>query len=194
MITDDKGSISRALDHLKDGSHIDTAARKLWEHAFDKLTRIARGMLKHAPKGAADEEDIALSAFHSLCAGAARGHFPDLDSRDNLWRVLYVITSRKVTARNEHDTTRKRDASRLVDVDIEAVTDLEPGPEFIAMMMDELRFLLSLLRDEGLRRVARLILEGLTNQEIAERLDCHVRTIERKRELIRQAWERESTP
>jgi FixJ family two-component response regulator len=69
--------------------------------------------------------------------------------------------------------------------------DHEPAPEFAVMLVDELRYRLNVLRDDGLRQVAKLILEGWSNQEIAERLDCHVRTIERKRDLIRRAWERE---
>ena len=34
----------------------------------------------------ADEEDVALSAFDSLCRGAVEGRFPRLDDRNDLWR------------------------------------------------------------------------------------------------------------
>jgi DNA-directed RNA polymerase specialized sigma24 family protein len=151
-------------------------------------------MLRDTPRGAADAEDVALSAFQSLCAGAAHGRFPDLESRDNLWRVLYVITLRKAATQREREQAKRRDAARMIDVDIDDIAGHEPGPDFVIMLVDELGFLLGILRDDCLRQVARLILEGLTNQEIAERLDCTVRTIERKRELIRKAWEREQRP
>jgi DNA-directed RNA polymerase specialized sigma24 family protein len=191
MTFGNKGSVTRALDDLKVGGNVDVAAGKLWDHAFNKLIHMARSMLRNAPRGAADEEDVALSALQTLCDGVANGQFPDLDSRDNLWRVLYTITLRKVLARRAHETAQRRDAGRIVDADIEALVDHEPAPELAVMLVDELRFRLSLLRDDSLRQVAKLILEGSSNHEIAERLNCHVRTIERKRDLIRRDWERE---
>jgi len=36
-----------------------------------------------------------------------------------------------------------------------------------------------------------LILEGWSNDEIAAKLECSDRTIERKRKLIRRAWEKD---
>ncbi len=59
------------------------------------------------------------------------------------------------------------------------------------MMVDELRARLELLRDENLRQVALLILEGWSTEEIAAKLECSDRTVERKRKLIRKAWEKE---
>ena len=47
----------------------DDAAQKLWGRYFDRLVHLARGRLRTAPRGPADEEDVALSAFHSLCDG-----------------------------------------------------------------------------------------------------------------------------
>jgi hypothetical protein len=47
------------------------------------------------PRGVADEEDVALSAFNSFCLGAEQGHFAQLFDRDNLWRGLVTITARK---------------------------------------------------------------------------------------------------
>jgi ECF sigma factor len=36
----------------------------------------------------ADEEDVVQNAFHSFFQGLARGRFPQLNDRDNLWRLL----------------------------------------------------------------------------------------------------------
>ncbi len=62
------------------------------------------------------------------------------------------------------------------------------------MLVDELRCRLDVLRDDALRQIALLLLEGSSNEEVAARLGCSVRTVERKRDLIRRAWEREQTP
>jgi DNA-binding CsgD family transcriptional regulator len=46
-----------------------------------------------------------------------------------------------------------------------------------------------MLNDPDLRQIAFCKLEGYTNQEIAARLDCTVRTVERKLEGIRAYWD-----
>ena len=150
-------------------------------------------MLRDSPRRRADEEDVALSAFNSFCDGVAAGGFPELASRDNLWAVLYTITRRKVIAQKAHEQARKRDACRVVDANIEAFVDPEPGPELVALLADELKCRLNVLRDDTLRQIAVLLLEGSSNEEVAARLGCSVRTVERKRDLIRRAWEREQT-
>jgi DNA-directed RNA polymerase specialized sigma24 family protein len=48
--------------------------------------------------------------------------------------------------------------------------------------------LLGLLDDDSLRQIARLKLEGYTNEEIAERLGIVERTVERRLNRIRRQW------
>ena len=45
-----------------------------------------------------DEEDVALSAFHSFCDRVGRGQFPGSTDRNDLWRLLATITARKAIA------------------------------------------------------------------------------------------------
>ncbi len=45
-----------------------------------------------------------------------------------------------------------------------------------------------MLNDPGLRQIAFWKLEGYTNEEIAEKLECTLRTVERKLERIRAYW------
>ena len=70
----------------------------------------------------------------------------------------------------------------------------EPTPEFSAMVAEECRQLLNNLRDESLRQVALLKMEGYTNDEIVERLGCARRTVARKLVVIRKAWLAETMP
>ena len=67
----------------------------------------------------------------------------------------------------------------------------EPTPEFVAMVEEEWERLLSMLDRGGpdLRQLALLKLENLTHEEIAGRLACGLRTVERKLRLIRSLWE-----
>ena len=71
------------------------AAQELLERYFHRLVHLARARLRGVPGLSAYDEDVALSAFKSLCLGAERGRYPRLLDRDGLWRLLAVLTIRK---------------------------------------------------------------------------------------------------
>jgi RNA polymerase sigma factor (sigma-70 family) len=192
-------SVTRWIDDLKAGDA--SAARHLWRRYFDQLVRLARAKLGASPRAAADEEDVALSAFHSLCAGAARGRFARLDGRDDLWRLLVTITVRKALDQVQRQRRRKRGGGKVLGeadlagkgpgadaVALDRIAGDGPTPAMAAMLAEESLRLLEGLGDESLRRVARLRLEGYTGDEIAGHLGCNRRTVTRKLELIRRAW------
>src|SRR4051794_25398994 len=105
MSTEPQGSVSHWIGALKIGDA--EAAQRLWERYFNELVRLARAKFGAIRCGEADEEDIALSAFHSLCQGAARGRFPRLDDRHDLWRLLVTITARKALDQLERQGRKK---------------------------------------------------------------------------------------
>ena len=70
---------------------------------------------------------------------------------------------------------------------IEEFVGNEPTPQFAAHVSEQYQRLLKLLDDEQ-RAIAIAKLEGLTNAEIAARLNRSLRTIERKLQLIRSIW------
>jgi len=63
----------------------------------------------------------------------------------------------------------------------------EPTPEFAVSVVENCECLINLL-PENLRVVARLKLEGYTNEEIALKIGCVLRTVERRLERIREIW------
>lgn len=200
MATGDGGSITRWIGDLKAGDR--AAVQPLWERYFDRLVRLARARLRAArrPSGIADEEDAALSAFDSFCQGIERGRFPDLGGRDDLWRLLVVITARKVLAISRREGRQKRGGGLIVTASdhaegvgdeadlLDRVVGREPSPEFAAMVAEQYRELLEALGDESLRQVAVARMEGFSNIEIAERLGCARRTVARRLDLIRKTW------
>jgi DNA-directed RNA polymerase specialized sigma24 family protein len=185
------GSVSHWLDRLQAGDH--AAAQPLWEVYFQRLVALARARLQGAPRQAADEEDVALSAFDSFCRGAAAGRFPQLADRADLWRLLVTITGHKAVdrLRHEHRLKRHRPAE---EVRLEEVVGPEPTPAFAAQVAEECRWLLGLLGDAELEAVALWKMEGYSTSEIAARLGYVPRTVERKLHLIRQVWEKEGQP
>lgn len=60
------------------------------------------------PRHAANEEDVALSAFASFCRAAEQGRFPSLSDRDDLWKLLVVLTARKAVDLKRHEGRAKR--------------------------------------------------------------------------------------
>src|SRR6516165_5880845 len=103
---DTGAAVTAWLRRLNDGDA--AGVQPLWEHYFERLVRLARKKLAGVPRRIADEEDVALSAFDSFCAGVKRGRFPRLDGRNNLWAILITITQQKAGKLVQYQNRRKR--------------------------------------------------------------------------------------
>jgi DNA-directed RNA polymerase specialized sigma24 family protein len=199
-------SVTHWIDRLKEGDP--DAAQKLWERYFRRLVGLARKKLRAAPRRAADEEDVALSAFDSFCRGAEQDRFPQLHDRLDLWQLLVVLTARKAIDLAQHERRQKRGGGATLDeaalpypVDssaqgaaLEQFAAPEPTPAFAAQVAEECQRLLERLDSPDLRRVALLKVEGYSNEEIAAQLDCGLRTVERRLGLIRTMWKQDDAP
>jgi DNA-directed RNA polymerase specialized sigma24 family protein len=197
-----RGSITDCVDKLKAGDR--GAAQVLWERYFERLVRLARKHLHRARPRGADEEDVALSAFDSFCRGVAAGRFPHLDDRDNLWRLLVVLTARKASHLMRDEGRQKRGGKAVplpeptgsseADAALEQLLSREPAPEFAAQVAEEYQRIFAKLGDVTLQAVVSCKMEGYTNEEIARKLDCTPRSVYRKLCIIRGLWEKELTP
>lgn len=180
-------SISHWLVQLKSGNT--DAAGPIWQQYFPKMVEIARKKLADFPRRMADEEDVALSAFNSFCQDAAKGLLPRLENRDDLWRILLMITAQKTIDLIRRETAAKRGGKvARTERELRDAIGKEPSPAFAAMMADEFRNLLDLLPDDDLKTIAVCKMEGLSNDEIAKRLGFVPRTIERRLKVIRTLW------
>lgn len=199
MPTTTNTSVTAWISDLKAGQQ--EAAQKLWERYCLRLTQMARQKLGHASRRVADEEDIAIIAFHSLCDAVEKKRFPRLDDRDDLWQILLVITERKVIDHVRSGKRQKRGGGAVrgesvflqlgkdeVTPGIECVIDSEPTPVYAALAVEQCRELLEFLPNEELRTIALWKLEGWKNREIAEKLGCIPETVERKLRGIREIW------
>jgi len=194
-------SVTQWIDRLKAGDPV--AAQKLWERYFRRLVGLARKKLRAAPRRAADEEDVALSAFDSFCRGAEHGRFAQLHDRLDLWQLLVLLTARKASDLAQHERRQKRGGGTVLDeaalpVDssspeaaLEQLAGPEPTPAFAAQVAEEYCRLLDRLDSTALRTVAMRKVEGYGNEEIATQVGCSLRTVERRLRLIRGIWEQE---
>jgi DNA-directed RNA polymerase specialized sigma24 family protein len=200
-----RGSVSYWLERLKAGDA--AAAQPLWECYFQRLVGLARQKLLGAPRRAADEEDVALSAFDSFCRRAEAGRFPRLHDRDDLWRLLVTLTTHKAVDLRRHEARHKRGSREAGAAappspsgspweadELEQQLSREPTPAFAAQVAEECQRLLGRLTEPSLRAVALAKMEGYTNAEIAAQLGCGLRSIERKLQVIRGLWIEELPP
>jgi DNA-directed RNA polymerase specialized sigma24 family protein len=188
-------SITNWLQALQAGDR--EAARPLWKRYFHRMVGLARLKLGDPPRGAADEEDVALSAFDSFCQGVEQDQFPCLQDRDDLWRILVAITVRKAVNLIHHEGRLKRGGDQVLETDDEILDGLlsrEPSPAITAAMNDECLRLFELLADETLRKLVILKLEGHTNTESAALLGRTRVTVQRMLSLIQQTWRQELAP
>jgi DNA-directed RNA polymerase specialized sigma24 family protein len=198
-----EGSVTHWLGPLQAGDP--AAVRHLWERYFQQLVRLARAKLRTAPRRAADEEDVALSAFDSFCRAAEQQRFPALTDRHSLWRLLVVFTARKALHQVQKECREKRGGGHVVDettlagstpgsehAGLDEIIGSEPTPAFAAQVAEECGRLLDLLGDTELRTIAVSCMEGYGIEEIAQRLGCAPRTVERKLQRIRKLWSQET--
>src|SRR6516165_2626841 len=136
------GSITRWIGLLQAGDP--AAVQQLWERYFRRLVGLARKKLAGSPRRAADEEDVALSAFDTFCRRAEQGRFPQLSDRDSLWRLLVVITARKAAHQVHYDQRQKRVPPRPAQAvsqanqpDLDQIISREPRPDDVVVMAEE---------------------------------------------------------
>jgi RNA polymerase sigma factor (sigma-70 family) len=179
-------SITRLMRAVEGGSS--SAVRPLLTAYFDRLVLLARKRLQNLPGLGGYEEDLALRSFHSVCQRLRDPERPlNLGGRDDLWRLLATRTVSRAI-----DLIRRHHPEEVPgDQDLTHLLTREPTPEEAAEVADECRRLLDLLEEPELRQIALWKVEGYTNEEIAARLDCVTRTIERKVRRIRLMWKHE---
>ena len=190
-------NITKLLVRLETGDP--NVTHEIWEACYPRLVTLARRRLEGLTRKMKDEEDVALSALKSFFKAAERGRFPDLRDSDDLWRLLCTITVRKAIDVRRYEARRPTvGESRLGHPDPEncGMHHLPANIDeaaFAEQISEVLEHRLTELPDD-LREMAIAKLEGYTNEEIAERMQVALRTVERRLHLIRRRWEATGDP
>jgi hypothetical protein len=142
--------------------------------------------------------------YLSLCHRAQRNEFA-INDRDDLWKLLITMTLNKTRMTARHHLRLRRDPRREQssgasgneeadrDALLEEMDGRAPDPQDAAILTETIDEMLAALPPD-LRQIALWKLDGLTNEQIAapDRLDCAVRTVERKLAGIREIWSRQT--
>jgi DNA-directed RNA polymerase specialized sigma24 family protein len=197
-----QGSVTRLIIDLRSDEPClrEAAARLVWGRYFQELLALARNHLSARIRSREDEEDVLQSMYKSFCIRQRRGDF-DLANRDELWNLLVRITLRKArNTANRHlqgkRDVRREDVGPMADRSggepartiLDQIDSDGPTPAEAALLNEALERRFQRLKDPCLNQIAVWKLEGYTNSEIAEQLQCTLRTIERKLERIRAYW------
>jgi hypothetical protein len=179
------------------------AAEQIWLRYVERLVRLAERRLSPALRRRVDPEDVLQSVYASFCLRHRNGEYA-LADRNDLWCLLARITVNKAAGAAARHRRKRRDVrAEHVDVlgtggedrdhtAIGLLRDTQPTAEEALRLSEEVQARLAQLGDETLRNIARWKLAGFTDQEIAapDKLNCAVRTVERKTARIRDLWTR----
>jgi DNA-directed RNA polymerase specialized sigma24 family protein len=198
-VSENSASVSQWLLSLRHGSA--EAAEKLWNRYFSQIVSLANRQLPSHQKRVADGEDVALNVLDTLIRGATNGQFPHLHDRRDLWCLLLAITKQKTIDLQRRESCSKRGGGYVRNeaflggsngfMTLDELCGEEPTPEFLTSLNEEHQRLMSLLRDDVLRRIATETLEGYTTKEISVHLGISIRAVQRKLNVIRANWAHE---
>lgn len=189
---DSSDNVGDLLRSVEEGDQ--RATTKLWEYVYPRLLAYSRRKLPDRLRRVLDEEDVALSAFKSFVAGASRGSLGEIAGEDELWQLLFCISSRKAGGYLRQQSRQKRGGGKVVGESVfgeHALGGLEQVPDSkgsLAQFSVDCQHLLDSLEDDILQTVALLRIEGYSVDEIATRVGLSSRSVERRLNLIRQIW------
>lgn len=176
------------------------AMERVFNRYFDQLVRLAVQKMHGLNQVSRSGEDIALSAIKSLYLGIRKDQI-QLDTEEDLWGCLFCITVRKAVAERRWEYAAKRGAGRRVfsgdqelDDDgnelFDTIAGNEPSPELASQMAESADELLSLFDEQSTQyQILSMKLQGLSVQEIGEKLNLMPRTVFWHLEKIRERWE-----
>lgn len=192
MNEESHGSISEFFAVLR--LQQDPAASKaIWERYVPRMIGLARSVL-HSNHLALDPQDAVQEAFHHFFRSLEKGGFAQSKNREDLWRILSMLTVQRARKLVSREMTQKRGAGRVkMESQLRgAGSDYFRLDEYFACVNINdwdlhCTELLEQLSDE-LKSVALMRLAGYANTEIQELLGCSLRSVERRLQLIRVTW------
>ena len=192
------GSVTGWIEGLK--SNNPDAQRQIWKRFVERLVSYANRKLNGVTCGMVDANDIANMAFQNFFEKSPE-EFASLVDRNDLWKILCMLAERRAIDALRKNSALKNGSNQVVyesglglsDSDKQRTFDQFPGnqvpPDFQLILSEEVEQRLDSLRTDLQRRIAIEKMQGLTNHEIAQKLSISLRSVERKLNMIRNAFQ-----
>lgn len=181
------GSVSHWIAQAKAGDEM--ALAKIHQRYWPALVGLARQRLHGSPIPS-DEEDVAQQAFLGFYQAVKNQRVPMLVNRHQFLALLSHIISCKACNQVTHELTARKGSGRVQQGSaiMRLTEDSANSPLEEAILKDCYQKYVGNM-PENLRPCAELFLQGYTRQEIAARMGCADRTVDRKLALVRAFWQ-----
>jgi len=194
-MNEEQGSVTRFIYGFRQGDvH---AFEQLWERYFKALQSINRDEKTRGMDLSRDDivQEVMVKLYKDL---PSNDH---ISNRHQLWSYLTKVARGKWIDEIRRKNAKKRGEGKVVhegqmkfsnsegkEVGLaEMVSDDEIGPAVKALARDNYFCMMSIL-DADEQKIAEMELEGLTIQEIANKIGISSRSVDRKLKNIRDTW------
>jgi RNA polymerase sigma factor (sigma-70 family) len=197
------GTVTRWIRDFESGNP--AAFQGIFDLYFPRIKRIAANKLR-GPGAEIDAEDVAAEVLSKMAENICGGRYQSrLANRHELWLLMLAMMRSLVIDLHRRRLSLKRGAGMVyVASDLQLVNDAgmpfdlvkfvdeTSDHEAITMLHDSINYLITQrLQSQRTRDVAKLKLEGYSDEEISRRLGCSEKTVRRKTALIRSLWMKE---
>ncbi len=187
-------SVTAWIESLKQGDP--TAAEAIWTRFIARVKAMAHDKIQNVPARFGDHDDLAQNVFAAVFDGIQNDRFRQIDSREDLWQILAMVTARRSadlwrkavssSESGESAIVRPDSGANASFADIMGQVSDELLVDSIGLAGSELMQSL----EPKLQSVAMLRFKGHSNREIAEQIGRSVKTVERYMKMIREKWDR----
>ena len=199
------GSVTELINAARNNQD-SSAQEKLSRRYWDRLIALARSRLPTSVQKVVGPEDVANDVLFAFFDALTKGHCDRMRNRHDLWRYLYKLTANHCRDMDRRHHRRKRwpgtpSEPRAVHGEdsafasgnttsdpagLDNMPDLRmPGPEQAVAFRSMCESLLARFTERE-QQVFIMLLNGYCNSEMANKLDCVERTVERTLQAIRK--------
>ena len=183
------GTVTGWLHSLRDGD--DSAAEKLWTH----FSPVLQQRLAQRCQGLkiCDEDDIATTSFYRLISSLQKSDHYDCTNRMDFWRLLMIIARNAIGDCRKYDRAFRRGGGcqfvSLHDHEVNAssrTTVYQNEQE----LLDKFAKLAAKLDKPEFMKVINYKQKGISNVEIARRMNYSLRTVQYIISDIKETWKK----
>lgn len=160
--------------------------QQFWDQYGDPMRRVAERQIAQRLRTRVDADDIVQSACRTFFRRIGEGQF-DIADTESLWRLLLTITLNKARMQARYHTRDRRSIGREQAIPEHGAFAPSEQESFLDKVdfEDMLQFVMEHLDDEQ-QQILTMTLEGKSQIEIADALNCSERTVRRMRGRIRE--------
>ena len=186
MSSDEEHDEASLLEQWQRGEQ--AAAAEFHRRYAEKVLSLVQRNLASRFSARFDPEDVVQSVMRTIFRQARFGHVPTKDSQE-LWRYMSTVALNKVRNRVKQESALKNDVSKTTH-DPEAIAAIFEPTEQDAIELTDFLEVLAKALEPGVAQVLQMLLDGMSEDEIALKMNLTSRTIRRYKQAILDRMQR----